>query len=133
MNALEMIAMARAKAMSEALFGQKLDTAIKVSQIRAFISKVGGPLESFYIGITKSIPQRFSDHKIEPYHQFDYFDCGNHFQAREIENTFLAMGLAGGDGGGNYESTWIYVYKMDLFTEPGFFHYPQNQGYTHPF
>lgn len=78
----------------------------------------GGKYSDYYVGITKSIRERlFGAHNVPEkghcrIHRESYSDT----DARKVEKYSLDKGMQGGDGGGDEESVFVYVYKVASFT-----------------
>lgn len=74
----------------------------------------GGYYADYYVGITKDIEQRlFTDHNV-PRKGYCYIfrKSNSENDARSIEKYFLDKGMRGGDGGGDGQSVFVYVYKI---------------------
>lgn len=78
----------------------------------------GGKYSDYYIGITKDINDRlFGAHKVPTKgHCYIYREAFNDTDARTIEKYYLDKGMKGGDGGGDVESVYVYVYKISSDT-----------------
>ncbi len=74
----------------------------------------GGNYSDYYIGITKDIDERlFGAHKVpKKGHCYIYREAINDTDARTIEKYYLDKGMHGGDGGGDEESVYVYVFKI---------------------
>jgi len=45
-----------------------------------------------------------------------YWDAQSDVVARNLEQHFIAKGCRGGDGGGDYRTRFIYIYKISHLT-----------------
>jgi hypothetical protein len=112
---LNFIAQARVKAMTDALIGQSR----QANELRLFMMSKEGLGPHFYIGITKNAEERLGQHNLGIFDQYHVVDCGSNFVARQVESYFLTHGcLSGGPGGGDNESTLVYVYKKSNCSIP---------------
>lgn len=80
----------------------------------------GGGYRAWYIGIAADPRDRlFSDHNVnEDGDAWIFRDAGSESAARDIERQFIALGCRGGDGGGSYQTHYVYAYKMAAHTRP---------------
>ena len=78
----------------------------------------GGNYSDYYVGITKNINDRlFGAHKVPTTgYCYIYRKAFNDTDSRTIEKHFLDKGMQGGDGGGDEESVFVYVYKVSIIT-----------------
>lgn len=77
----------------------------------------GGNYSEYYVGITKSIQDRlFGAHQVPDKHCWIWREAFSDTDARKVEKYFLDKGMQGGDGGGDEESVFVYVYKVASFT-----------------
>ena len=78
----------------------------------------GGNYSDYYVGITKNIDDRlFGAHKVPTEgHCYIYREAFNDTDARTVEKYYLDKGMQGGDGGGDNESVFVYVYKVSSLT-----------------
>ncbi len=74
----------------------------------------GGNYSDYYVGITKDIEDRlFGAHKVpKKGHCYIYREAFNDTDSRAVETHYLYKGMQGGDGGGDDESVYVYVYKI---------------------
>lgn len=74
--------------------------------------------EQFYIGITKDIETRlFGSHSVPSTNYcWIWREAFCDTDARAVESYFLGLGMQGGQGGGDEESKYVYVYKVGLLT-----------------
>ncbi len=73
-----------------------------------------------YIGITSNVDNRlFGNHNVsKSSDHWIYRTAVSDTVAREIENHFLALGMDGGDGGGDGSSKIVYAYIKNGHTNP---------------
>lgn len=69
----------------------------------------------FYCGIASDPKQRvYNDHNVDSHDPTVMIkSCNSSQTARDIEKYFLDKGCKGGDGGGNWQTTYVYVYKIN--------------------
>ena len=85
-----------------------------IKDIERYIAKRGGDIGDWYVGIAAKPKKRlFDDHSVDK----DNGACihrraSNDRVARDIEKYFLNKGAQGGTGGGDEDSTAVYVYKI---------------------
>ena len=79
----------------------------------------GGKNSEYYVGITKNIENRlFGDHNVtKEGHCYIFRNANSASNARIIEKYFLDGGMKGGDGGGDADSKYVYVYKISSSTK----------------
>lgn len=85
-----------------------------VGKLETYMSQCGGNYADWYAGIASSPKERlFNDHAVrEQGAGWIYADCGTDEAARAIEQYFLSRGCKGGPGGGDYQTKYVYVYKV---------------------
>ena len=91
------------------------------SDLETHIAKGGGGFGAWYVGIAKDPRDRlFNGHGVQEkgdwwiYRQAESSDA-----ARSVESRFVnALGTAGGTGGGDPDSTFVYAYKKSAHTTP---------------
>ena len=74
--------------------------------------------KKLYIGITSDVNRRlFGFHNVDEEHNL-WIHCpaDNIRTARMVEKYFLDLGMQGGDGGGNDNSTTVYCYEVTKYT-----------------
>lgn len=77
--------------------------------------------KKLYIGITSNVNRRlFGFHNVDEEHNL-WIHCpaDNIRTARMVEKYFLDLGMQGGDGGGNDNSTTVYCYEVTEYTREG--------------
>ena len=91
-----------------------------IDELQAHITEQGGEYSDWYCGITKDIKSRvYSYHKVlEKNHWYMTRGCKTNTIAREIEEHFLDLECEGDTGGGDEESTIVYIYLMTSETNP---------------
>ena len=92
-----------------------------VQEIIAHIQKEGSSYSSWYVGIASDPESRlFSDHGVSKDNGWwIYQDAGNEENARAIEKYILEnYRTAGGSGGGDYTTKFVYAYKKTSTTNP---------------
>jgi hypothetical protein len=91
-----------------------------VSEILDYVRKNGGAYSQWYAGIAATPKKRlFDDHRVlENGIWIHSADCGGSEAAREVEKYLLSIGFDGGDGGGSYDTRFIYAYKKTLSSNP---------------
>ncbi|MCY4142141.1 MAG: hypothetical protein OXG08_00435 [Gammaproteobacteria bacterium] len=76
--------------------------------------KEGNDLEysDFYVGITNDVERRlFEEHELdEQSDDYESFDFESVDLARKAERVYLNQGLKGDTGGGNEDSSIVYIY-----------------------
>ena len=87
-----------------------------ISQFRQFIRNNGGPLRSWYVGITEEPRNRLQAHSVK--NGYIYVRASSHAVAREIEKHFIRLGTDGGPGGGDADARYVYAYKKMSYTNP---------------
>ena len=91
------------------------------NQIKAYIDSAGGDYSKWYVGITNN-PQRrlFDEHNVMMNNsRWVRRTASSHEVARRIEAYFIdELGLDGGTGGGDEDSTVVYAYKKTPTTKP---------------
>lgn len=85
-----------------------------ISEIDEHIRKCGGGYSAWYCGIASNPRDRlFSDHNVsEKNDAWIFRDCGSDSEARNVEQYFLRKGCKGGDGGGDWQTKYVYAYKI---------------------
>lgn len=93
--------------------GQQIATAIET-----LIAAYGGPYSAWYCGITSDPNDRLiNGHNADGHNNVArYWDAGSDTVARSIEQYFIDKGCEGGDGGGDYRTKYVYVYKISHLT-----------------
>lgn len=92
-----------------------------ISEFEEFIDYLGGKYPRFYVGITDNPPRRLhgsGEHNVSMYEEYLFRKAGDSDAARLIEHHFLEQGCDGGQGGGDGNSTYIYIYLKTPFTRP---------------
>lgn len=89
-----------------------------VSEILDYVRRNGGAYSQWYAGIAAAPKRRlFNDHNVlESGAWIHSGDCGGSEAAREVEKYLLGLGFDGGDGGGSYDTKYVYAYKKTLTT-----------------
>lgn len=90
------------------------------SEISAHINKQGGQRSSWYVGIAADIKQRLhGDHRVpENDHWFIWRETFSANDARAVEKALIEWGCAGGPGGGDSNTRFVYAYLKTPVTEP---------------
>lgn len=90
-----------------------------VAEIKEYMSKNGGAYSDWYVGIAADPKARlFNDHNVNEHSGVRiYRDAGSETEARRIEKHFLDLGCDGGDGGGGFNTRYVYAYKKTSFTK----------------
>ena len=72
----------------------------------------------FYIGISDNAPRRlFEEHHVDKEHSWwIYTTAKNSDIARKVEKYYLDLGMRGGPGGGDDNSTMVYCYVVTPIT-----------------
>lgn len=85
-----------------------------IADIEEHIEDRGGELDQWYVGIAAKPRERvFSDHAVdEKTGKWIWRRASSSAVAREIEKHFLELGAAGGTGGGNDETEFVYAYRI---------------------
>ena len=82
----------------------------------------GYPVEpqDLYVGITNDVRRRlFEEHFLdEETDSFKVEQFNTVEDAREVEAFFLEMGLDGGEGGGDVDSVFVYIYLKSETSDP---------------
>lgn len=91
-----------------------------VSEILDYVRKNGGAYSQWYAGIAADPKKRlFDDHGVIHNSLWIHSgDCGGSEAARVIEKYLLSKGFDGGDGGGSYDTRFVYAYRKTLSTNP---------------
>lgn len=91
-----------------------------VDEISAHILKQGGPVASWYAGITGDLEQRvFTDHQVpEKNHWRVHRKAMSSGAARAAEKALIDWGCDGGGGGGDDTAVFVYAYLKSSFTRP---------------
>jgi hypothetical protein len=86
----------------------------QVLEIENYIAKCGGAYREWYCGIASDPRQRlFIDHSVDEKNDIWIFrDCGNESSARDSERYFLNKGCKGDEGGGDWQTKYVYAYKI---------------------
>ena len=89
-----------------------------VNEISVYVSKHGGALSGWYVGVAKAPRNRlFEGHNVaEDSGSWIYRKCVSDSVARQVEGYFLRQGFKGGDGGGSAASQYVYAYKITPYT-----------------
>lgn len=79
-----------------------------------YVAKIGGQYAEWYSGVTNDPEQRlFQDHNVDRMlDPWAHFPCLNAAIARSVEQYLLNIGMTGGSGGGDNQSSQVYVYKI---------------------
>lgn len=95
------------------LVGNQIATAIDL-HIRAF----GGAYSEWYVGIAADPSDRLiNGHNANSAANAAlYWDAGNDGTARAVEQHFVDKGCRGGGGGGDWQTKFVYVYKISQLT-----------------
>jgi len=91
-----------------------------VQEIDEYIRTHGGGYRAWYVGIAANPRDRlFNGHCVRKHGDlWIYRDAGSDAAARQAESYFLSLGCRGGDGGGSFQTRFVYAYKMALQTRP---------------
>ncbi len=92
---------------------------IVIKEIKAYIIDNGGRYRDWYVGIASDARDRlFNAHAVkEQGDAWIYRQCESSDNARDVEDYFIALGAAGGPGGGDYTTTYVYAYKIASHTK----------------
>ena len=86
-----------------------------VNDIKEHADKEGSGYNNWYCGITDNLEQRlFSDHNIPRGEGRAWWitrNAGDEQTARDTEDYLLQLGFDGREGGGDYATIHVYVYK----------------------
>ncbi len=98
----------------------KVSVELAYKGIYTRILKDGGSWGSWYVGITKDIEKRLhGDHRVSKSRSgFIYYECLSSGSARKVEDLLIKKGCAGGDGGGDNATVFVYAYKKTASTNP---------------
>jgi hypothetical protein len=90
-----------------------------VADIENYIRSYGGTYSAWYVGIAaKPTDRLFIAHAVkEKGDAWIYRECANAEAARVIEELFIARGMDGGVGGGDWTTKYIYAYKKTWSTK----------------
>ena len=85
-----------------------------------YMRKVGGSYSDWYVGISENPRDRlFNGHSVREKEDAWIYDSASSSDiARRIEKYFLALGCAGGPGGGDRDACGVYAYKKSWHTNP---------------
>jgi hypothetical protein len=85
-----------------------------ISDIDDHIRQGGGRYPAWYCGIAADPRDRlFNNHNVAEKNSWWIFrDCGTDATARKIEDHFHAMGCKGDVGGGDWNTRFVYAYKI---------------------
>ena len=85
-----------------------------IAEIQNHMTKCAGTYGDWYCGIASDPRQRlFVDHNVnEKTDAWIYKDCGTENTARDIERHFLGKGCKGDEGGGDWQTKYVYTYKI---------------------
>jgi hypothetical protein len=90
-----------------------------VNDVLNYVKTHGGQYSQWYAGIASKPRNRlFDDHRVDERGVWIYSDCEGSVEARRIENHLLGLGFDGGDGGGSYDTRFLYAYKKTLSSNP---------------
>jgi len=91
-----------------------------VNEISDYMKKCGGVYREWYIGISSDARNRlFNGHGVKENGDYwIYRGADTNQDARDVEQTFLKAGCAGGTGGGDWTSKSVYAYKKNSHTNP---------------
>ena len=83
-----------------------------------YIFENGGRYSEWYIGVASDPRERlFNNHSVvERTDHWIYRPCLNSIDARDVEAYFVKLGAKGGTGGGDYNTTYVYAYKIASHT-----------------
>jgi hypothetical protein len=86
----------------------------QVMDIEDHIANCGGSYNDWYCGIASDPRQRlFSDHNVDEKKDAWIFRvCENETTARNVERYFLGKGCRGDEGGGDWQTKYVYAYKI---------------------
>lgn len=86
-----------------------------VNEINGYIQRNGGIYSAWYVGIAADPQDRlFNNHCVKRDQDlWIYRPCLNSSDARLVEKHFLdRLGTSGGSGGGDYNTSAVYAYKI---------------------
>lgn len=86
----------------------------QILEIENHITNCGGVYRDWYCGIASDPRQRlFTDHSVDEKNDAWIFrDCGDESTARDAERYFLNKGCKGDEGGGDWQTKYVYAYKI---------------------
>ena len=89
-----------------------------ISDIEDFMTKWGGDIDDWYVGIAAQPRERlFDDHAVDEHNDpWIFRTASSDGVARDIERHFLDKGATGGEGGGSADTKAVYAYKIGLYT-----------------
>jgi len=87
--------------------------------ITDYVAKHGQGSYGWYVGIAADVRKRlFNDHAVEENGAWIYGEATSSTIAREIEVELIKeLGAKGGDGGGSYDTKFVYAYKITTTTK----------------
>lgn len=85
-----------------------------VNEICTYADKEGSGYSHWYCGIASDPKERlFTDHNVaEKNSYWIYRNAVTEQNARDIEAHLIQLGFAGGEGGGDYSTIYVYAYKI---------------------
>jgi hypothetical protein len=87
------------------------------ADINDYIRRCGGGHSAWYFGIAADPRHRlFSDHNVAVKSYWIFRDCGSEDAARRVEEYFHRLGCQGGPGGGDWDTRFVYAYRITLDT-----------------
>lgn len=91
-----------------------------LDKLDEYLEQYAEDVTEWYVGITENPMQRLYDqHGVsQDYGRKKYLKSYSTDIAREVEQRFLDIGLQGGDGGGDQDAKYVYIYKMTPYTTP---------------
>jgi hypothetical protein len=94
-----------------------------IADIDAYMTSHGLPASRWYVGITADIDKRlFGDHNVlrngpnGPRAIWIWREALTHLGARTVETAYHDVGCAGGPGGGDRNSVFVYAYAITATT-----------------
>lgn len=85
-----------------------------INEIHAYILRIGGHQSNWYVGIANDPRDRlFNGHGVgEHGGVWIHINAGTETIARAVEKSFLDWGCAGGGGGGDANTCYVYAYQI---------------------
>jgi hypothetical protein len=81
-------------------------------ELKTHIEQNGGIFSDWYAGITLDCEQRKYGHSAKDEHLWMCVCTEHDNRARKIESALHKLGCQGDDGGGDFRSKCVYVYKV---------------------
>ena len=91
-----------------------------VRELEDYMAKCGGLPRDWYVGVAADPRARLFRHHNASEQQgaWIYRELRTDDESRQVERYFLAKGCEGGDGGGDWQSKFAYLYRKASYTNP---------------